>query len=440
MQDNSYKKNIEQQLHDLNMEPSQDVWLAVEKALDKKKRRYFFGWWWLLPLLLIGTGLVWYFNKDTAGVPMLAGGETTSTAPANAPATTTVTSQPGQASQTVMADTGHSTSSLFNNSTINNGAPATVNINASLRNRAGTKRISGIDSSETENAGDKHRRKLSDQQQQKITITAAHATMADSMDEQTAAKVTPANTDLAADSANITAQVEKKEEKKPGVKPDTALIAKKEKKKTASRWEKEWSLAAGISSLANVTSSNRLENVSYTADMNSGINTRVINVYKFKPGAYVQAGINIGRSLSGKISWLSGLHYNYQRVPSENAVYRDSAQSTGSPANYSNPYAIIKGNLHIHSINIPLLLKFSLSKKFDINTGLYNNISFSSNQEDYKNILGRKHTYMPVFHLNPSYRGKHFAVGPFVNIGLQQYSTGQNMINYGLLLKYIPKK
>ncbi|RYY44633.1 MAG: hypothetical protein EOO06_17810 [Chitinophagaceae bacterium] len=76
MPDNSLEKNINNEMYDWKINPSPAVWAAVEEALDKKKRRYFFAWWWLLPILIGGTVLFLYLNREgDRGADQLAASE-----------------------------------------------------------------------------------------------------------------------------------------------------------------------------------------------------------------------------------------------------------------------------------------------------------------------------------------------------------------------------
>ncbi|RYY32154.1 MAG: hypothetical protein EOP46_19620 [Sphingobacteriaceae bacterium] len=150
--------------------------------------------------------------------------------------------------------------------------------------------------------------------------------------------------------------------------------------------------------------------------------------------------MNIGRPLTKRLTWFTGLHYHYQQLRGETRVSLDSFGINGNP-NYVNiSNSIYKVHLNIHQVNVPLLLRFSFTPALDITTGLYNNISISSNWKKYEDFLGKQKTYLPVWHIQPSYGYKNFALGPYLNVGLLKYETDKRLISYGLLLKYAVSK
>src|SRR2546423_9171288 len=60
---NDFERQVQQKLEELNLVPSEPVWLNIEKQIhNKKDRRMIFLW---LPLLfmLLGAG-VWWLNYD----------------------------------------------------------------------------------------------------------------------------------------------------------------------------------------------------------------------------------------------------------------------------------------------------------------------------------------------------------------------------------------
>lgn len=430
MQDNSSKKNIEQQLYDLNIEPSQNVWIAVEKELDKKKRRYFFGWWWLLPLLLTGTGLIWYFNNDTKTNELLVEQKTTSPTAIKAKQVNAATQTLPIKEQPVFNDSASGTLIAEAKKDIVAGRNHPVKKTKKIINPGNTSEITG------------YRKQLSEKQQQKITVTPANTASGNDNGQDIAA--TENDETVKGDSLATVTQEEGSKKIETTSDSIVPTIAKKEKKKKISGWKKEWSVAGGLSSLTNFNAAEKAENFSYIP---SGVGSspgniiRERNEYEFRKGIYVHAGLNIGRSLSKKLTWFTGLHYNYQSIQTSRKVYIDSLAMVGGSIAYTNVRSNgYSGTLNIHSIAIPLLLKFSFNKKFDINTGLYNSFSFSSNWNKYSTILGKQKNYLPVFHVNPSYTFNNVSIGPYLNVGLREYPTKQNLISYGLLLKYAPKK
>lgn len=138
---------------------------------------------------------------------------------------------------------------------------------------------------------------------------------------------------------------------------------------------------------------------------------------------------------------MTGLHYNYQGGKVDKRVIVDSLSGIGTAVSYTMIRSTMYGEqLQIHSINIPLLMRFEAHKSINVDAGLYNGFSISTNWNNYSKILGKNKSYLPIFHLNPTFASSKFSVGPFVNIGLRQYNTGRNLVNYGLILRYTSKK
>lgn len=62
----AFEKNIEEQLKQFKLEPSQEVWQEVEAALHQKKRRVAPFWWMIFAgiIILSSTLLITYFNDN----------------------------------------------------------------------------------------------------------------------------------------------------------------------------------------------------------------------------------------------------------------------------------------------------------------------------------------------------------------------------------------
>ena len=437
MQDNSFKKNIAQELHGLSIEPSQKVWLAVEKELDKDKGPYFPVWWWLFFLLIGGAGLLWFTGKENKK-EITSANKKTMPVVAQQKAAAGITTAPvafdiALTEKPALPAPGQST--------------AAKDISAGVQ----TKHIAGrttikITGAATGEKGHASRQPLTDKAKQKISIAAPG--METNSNEQEIAPVNEegrptiltATIPTAQDSAKTIGLVVKEEKKQAPADTVPASVPLTQKKK---QWIKEWSVAVGQASLISINlyggKKNEFSNIS-TGNPTPADPTLERNGYTFRQGSYWQAGINIGRPLSKKISWLTGLHYNFQQVNIDRKLSVDSFWLNGTGVYTTISTNLYKEKMAIHNINIPLLLKFTASRNFDINAGIYNNILISSNQDKYAALLGRKKTYQAMLHVNPSFLVKKFSVGPFVNIGLQQYAIQKNLVNYGLQLKYVPKK
>lgn len=432
MQDNSFKKNREQELHGLSIEPSQKVWLAVEKELDKEKRRYFPVWWWLFFLFIGSAGLLWYTGHNGKKEEIAANEKT-------APVIAQQKNTTGAAA--VIVDTKDTLRS-FSAAAAATGLQITAgDIAANRQAKYFTGRTAiTINGQTTAEESHGSQQLLTDKAKQKTSITVPGTETNDSEEKQSSS-AEDTNTVIAPPDAEKTIARATKEDKKQEPADTVPAVVTALQKKNSKQWIKEWSVAGGGSSLAFIGLSAR-ESSSSAADPMPGTVDPVQerNEYIFRQGAYLQAGIYIGRPLSKKISWLTGLQYNFQQVNVDRKLSVDSFWLNGTGVYTSISTRLYSEKMNMHNINIPLLLKFTAGRHFDINAGMYNNILISSNQDKYAATPGNKKTYLPMLHINPSFLVKRFSAGPFLNVGLNKYVTGRNMINYGLQLKYIPKK
>jgi hypothetical protein len=68
-----FEQQAKKQGENFSLQPREQVWLRVEAALDEKKRRGVAWWWWALPLvLLLGSGLAYYFYDSKQTAPVVA--------------------------------------------------------------------------------------------------------------------------------------------------------------------------------------------------------------------------------------------------------------------------------------------------------------------------------------------------------------------------------
>lgn len=442
MQDNSFEKNMEHELHELNIEPSQKVWKAVETALDKKKRRYIFGWWWLLPLLLAGSASIWYFNTNNKKQPQ----DNETVIASKQPATV---GQPAISSTTGAATVAKETPIQINESSAEISQEGdnknSVAKNNYRTNRAASIRVTAPDATNDDETNNTSHKKISQKGKQHIRIVSA-ALAADTITDVVAGSTIDDNEQPVTTVPEVTEKEQQFTIAKQGQKaeqpimPDTTVsTTPSNEKKKRTKWNKEWIAGGGMVDLGKLGfSGTSLKNLVESSGVGSPANppVRELNEYVFKSGVYLTAGLNVTKPLSKKTSWSTGLHYTFQNINvNRRKVLLDSA-FTGSPSGIRT----FKENLYLHKLTIPLLVNFSVGNKINISTGLYNSFSFSSNWNKYSGVLGKEKKYLSFFHLDPSYRLNNFSVGPFINIGLQQYSFDQRLFNYGLQLKYIPKK
>lgn len=426
MQDNSFEKNTKQELHDLRIEPSEKVWLGVEKELDKKKRRYLMGWWWLLPLLLGGAGLLWHQQEISPGdtKEMITHNETTTAVKrATLPSGSLIQNEKNIAGKPANNSAGRDKDKnkpSFKKSQRSNTAIAirtSIPVEDDLVATSTVKTNTAIKT--------------------KVNIAAAVAETPDYRDTVSHVVLTedsqePMLTSITVKDTLPAIQEQQKVILKTDGTDSMPLAGKVKKQPKKKRWEKEWILAGGAGAIKSLQLGSEEADLFYASPGSVGSNPPGPGVtlrYSYSPGIYIHAGGNVGRSLSKNVTLLTGLHYNLQ---SFKLHLRKDSFALYTPVN--------KWHLSIHSLNIPLLVKFSLGKKIDISTGLFNNITLSSNWNKHGVVLDKQSTYLPAFHLNPSYKLHHFSVGPLLNIGLNQYNNRQHMINYGIQLKFIPGK
>lgn len=430
MQDNSFGKNIEEELHDLSIEPSEQVWVAVEKELDKKKRRFLAGGWWLPLLFLTGTGTIWYFQKNTPAEnrqQLLTEKES-------------ITTKQSQDQTTPLLQNSSDQNTITaNDNRINVTAPDQDNIDITLKKYTQPARTAiniktAIPVDEVNNSSTLKKRITEGKTRMKITTAFSdEEELADTMQAITGIvqeKSLPTFPEkIKQDSLFDIAKEEIKEVAKTTLADSLEKKSEANKKQKKSKWKKEWAVAAGGSSLGRLDLARSEFYIQDAGQIGSPANPFVSRRYNFHRGVYLQVGFNMGRNLSSKISWYSGLQYSIQTI--EASLKKDSAGLYSTRTNWTAT---------THNLNIPLLLKFSLNNKIDINTGLFNNITLSSNWNKYESVLGAQKKYTPSFYLNPSFNFNSFSVGPLLNIGLTQYNNQQHLVNYGLQLKYIPKK
>lgn len=68
MQENNFEKEVRQKMEELQFTPSEPVWQKVALQIRRKRERR--RLLLLLPLLIIGSGLTWYFITHTLNAPM----------------------------------------------------------------------------------------------------------------------------------------------------------------------------------------------------------------------------------------------------------------------------------------------------------------------------------------------------------------------------------
>src|SRR6478672_2534173 len=385
MQDNSFDKNIDQQLHDIQLEPSPAVWDAVEKELDKKKRRYPFAWW-LLPVLLTGGLLFWYLGPDHSG-------QETSTLTSKSADKKRSFTETGFTKNTP-EPTVQATYSPIDSATllltkVNNKEPNDATVDLRVASSQAIKdegKFSGSGKRQTGSGKTKlrvrsvepveggHEKNLADgytpppQQREEVDPIAPVSSSDSREDPKTEVK-----------------QVEPVSQRSDSIEKTSSVALPKEEKSTlSSKWKKEWSVAGGRSLFGKFDLSDQQEDFLFDptntgASPSPGVNLIQRVEYRFAPGAQFDAGLQFRKPISTKFSFLTGLHYNYQMLEAQRKVSIDTVTIVGTSVSYTTiSTSLYHERLRIHSIGIPLLIRFSPAKRFDISTGLYNNFMFST--------------------------------------------------------------
>ncbi|MFT3979416.1 MAG: hypothetical protein QM687_03030 [Ferruginibacter sp.] len=449
MQDNSFNHTIEEKLKDLQLEPSAAVWTAVEKELDRKKRRYFFAWWWLLPaLLLLCGGITWLAtgNRNSSNDTTkhsISAKENNHAPKENTPATattdlTTTTAPAATGDENIRADENKNTGIQISRTNSGRKAAASVKISTPSFTEEGSTTA--------------HLHKLDEKGGKHISISNATPEEEKAQDDRNETIVSTVITapEDSLQEQGMPSSVAKKEEpvKKDSITPKAPeqtgnSAAQKKKDKKTTRWETAWTAGGGVAAFGSLS----LGGARADFFTNSGVITstpngiiRTTEEYDLKNGLYAQAGFLAGRSLNAHIKWFTGLQYNYQQLDITKSLRVDSAAMAGSPS-YSNISSSTSNEkLYIHSADIPLLVRFSIGRHIQLNTGLYNRIQFASNWNNYDSVLGKQKNYLPVLHFSPAFNKGNIAAGPFINIGLTPYAVNKRLFNYGLVLRYAPKK
>ncbi len=435
MQDNSFEKNIDQQLHDIQIEPSTDVWNAVEKALEKKKRRYLFGWWWLPAVLFTVGSLVFLMNyfKQTADKQ----GKILSAHKTQAGQDSFLKDRKNVAEGVtgVLPKTSGDREAVkpLAGFTVTNNPVSIVNLTPGSK-RKSVKRKARSDA----------RQQMAIRPADEDSDAPATKKISPALSEKNTEQFNNNKTGPSATTEKVPAQTA--ERKELNQKDSLArYVPAADKESRQSKWKKELSVSGGVSGFASFNAATQDPVFLYIPNNQGSPNAPADLIertsYNFTAGVNLAAGFDLGRSFSKRFSVFTGLHYNYQSVNVQRHVRIDTATVVGTSVSYTTvSNTSYNERLRIHSINIPMLLRFSPANRVDINAGLYNYISVSSNWNKYNHVLGKQKTYLPVFHLEPALRMGKLSMGPFVNIGLSKYATGQRLLNYGLTLRYAPKK
>lgn len=435
MQDNIHNKNVEERLKDFTMDPSGLVWDGVEKNLDKKKRRYIIGWWMLLPLLLIGTGLFLFVGNDNKK----EGGSAVQTKSSD--------KNIQQATNTTAQNTGATISEKKNTSDKVEPAVTPLKEKSTQKNRTGNIDLAGNSSAGYNKKTKKAFTKSKAGSKTDDDIASASPVLLNDKGRMTARVESPqpsgvdttsalqSNTDSLPGNKLAASKKQPVAENSDTSKNTTGKA--KDKNKPRKHWQKEWTANAGASELAGLNIFSNQEILYYNGGVGSSPSIRTREQYDIKPGMSAGARIQLVKKLSPRFSFRTGIGYLYNSVNIKTTLITDSLL-LGTSADLYTTLSIVshKSKLHLHNINIPLLLTYSFPKaKIDITGGLQNHFVVAGNWKEHASLLGKKKFYMPSVYLNPTVAFRQFNVGPYLNTGLQTFDGNKRLMEFGLNIR-----
>lgn len=437
MQDNLHHKSVEERLKDFTMDPSEPVWANIEENLDKKKRRYIIGWWMLLPLLLIGTGLFLFTGNNTKQKrgdydKQQSSGKNTKE-PTNTTAGNTATTIPVKKND-IAGNTAET--AVMPEKVTKTQKSKTANFDFSGVSSPGynkkTKKV--VTGKKTpENPGDDVFTSSTDPVTDKGRMTTKIESPQPSGTDSTNAL--QKDTDSSAGNKLLSSQ------KLPVDNTDTVKTTSeklKDKNKPQKRWQMEWTANAGAAELGGLNFFSKQEVFQYsTGGIGSSPAIRTVQQHEIMPGISAGVGIQLAKKLSPYFTFRTGIGYQYRSMTIKQTLTTDSLVA-GTSADFYTTLSIVssKSSLHLHHINIPLLLTYSFPKgKISMTGGLQNHFVVAGNWNEHASLLGKKKLYMPSVYLNPAVAFRNFNAGPYLNIGLQRFEGNKRLMEYGISIR-----
>jgi hypothetical protein len=430
--------NVHKKLEELSLEPSDKVWKDIEQALKKRKRCYLIGWWW--PLLLLSGGLLlywgWQGNKEEKD-PVVNQQQTTIAQSEN----------PVQQGTVNVFKTDKTIENNIDVLPAKNKNNKQVDVNTG-RSPVTKKNKEDIIFDSDEKINPVNKKIFSDKSSVKVKITNGSLEEAmpfteENLSDQYITDGTIINTK---DSSAITKTTDSIHSITKNIiiadkKADTLPAGKRSINKIVkNKWITRMISHAGITAFSSL--GNRQNNSSYFSPSSGTSGSPLITYQQYRPGNGISMGIGMEKEkkLSEKIYFSAGLSYNFSNIKITRTVYIDSlALQSGIPM-YSNvERSVHKGHLAMHSMDASLLLHYRVVDKKNpiiLSAGIYNRFLFAGNWSNYKNILGKKPGYMPLLHLNPSVSYKKLTAGPYIQLGLTKIAKENNLLSYGLGIKY----
>jgi hypothetical protein len=343
MHENNFEKQVSEKMHQFGFDPSDEVWLAVNKEINKeKKRRPLFWLLFLSGLALIGGGYYLGTIKNNSNKAI-------------------VSQQQESKNKNQNNQSATKTHTIHSTEKVSGGNPPYLlsqNFTHSLK-RKQSNEPAGLTSGEDIN-----------------NLDAA-------MDDiHTKGKVEPAKTNESLGNTTQNDKIKDSVVQKISKKDSVAEIKMAEalkKKNKSSLWQIGFTGSAGISKIdQSIFSSADIPGLSYNATyfgtMTASAPAPTPPVSpKITPGFSFGAGVFVNRNLSKRISLSAGINYHYYSTKIQTGNAADSATLVYPPNSmaYSTESYYHNGNEHsytnqYHFIELPLTVNIQLNKSSKI--------------------------------------------------------------------------
>ena len=333
---NELEKNIKQAFQGYTIEPSQQIWDDIEKALNKKKKRRIVAWWWLpFIFFFIATIVLWQIQNNS----FVEKGITTN-----------------QNEKSLNSENTH-----ISNNKLNNSSTAQL---------AKVKKIE-INSSQTVTE-----KKILNSERIVATKNSTNVISGNnSVFLKEESNVLPnANKTKTVLISYLETFVQHRSKKRENIelKDTTLTIVKKtdslissqllsnKKQFEKSKIVKQFIFGGGSFTQPNASSQLEASPAYNSASLSLALNTAA-QLQSIKNGWYLYTGINLNYSLNQKFELSIGLHYQYLQSTQMHGILKDSALRNTNSYFYAGSSNSSTNNLH--QINIPILAKFYINSK-----------------------------------------------------------------------------
>ncbi len=371
MREEEFEKRVRNKMERLGFDPSESVWIGVDKEINKEKRRRMPLLWLFFASGLLLAGGAYYFvtNKNTAGVIPNNNAENTI---AKIPEQRTGNKK--QIEQPVIP----SSEPQKNDNEKNNGEA-----DSKKRHFTGTSLINqkGVDKTTGTSPGKKPTRnevtaktKETNETGQGIAAAGTADIVISNYSSKSAKSETLKDNKIATDSTAmkmISGEKENKSKKDSVI--SSATAKNKEKKTKVSSWK--WGVTGGAGS-SNLNQ-NLFNSVKTLTPVTFSLNRTTVNnpansnnsSSEINPGFSFQAGAFVSRNISKRFSFSAGINYHYYSTTMRTGMKLNTTLVTTNSFNqiitansyYENDQTQTFTNQY-HMIEIPLSVNFQLNK------------------------------------------------------------------------------